>query len=63
MPYSWDWVNTGDEEYVDGERRILTESYIVREPDRSIYCFTSRYKAGYERALVIAEAMNSRRDP
>jgi hypothetical protein len=57
--YSWDWVNTGDEEYIDGERRTLTESYVVRRPDRSIHCFTSRYKGGYERALAIAEAMNA----
>jgi hypothetical protein len=56
--YEWDWVNTGDQEYIDGELRTLTESYIVRRPDRSIHCFTSRYKAGYERALAIAAAMN-----
>jgi hypothetical protein len=56
--YAWDWVNTGDEAYIEGKRRILTESYVVRRPDRSILCFTSRYKAGYKDALDIAAAMN-----
>ena len=23
--YSWDWVNTGDQEYIDGELRTLTK--------------------------------------
>lgn len=57
--YRWDWVNTGDEEYVAGERRTLTESYVVRGPDGSIFCFTSRYKGGYEDAMTIARAMNA----
>jgi hypothetical protein len=56
--YEWGWVNTGDEAYIDGLRRTLTESYVVRSPDGSILCFTSRYKPGYERALAIAAAMN-----
>jgi S1-C subfamily serine protease len=63
VSYAWDWVNTGDEEYIDGERRTLTESYVVRRPDRSILCFTSRYKGGYERALAIAAAMNQNDSP
>jgi hypothetical protein len=58
MRYVWDWVNTGDEEYIEGERRKLTESYVVRRPDGTILCFTNRYKRGYEGALAIAAAMN-----
>ena len=60
LPYRWDWVNTGDEEYMPGEGRArrLTESYVVRSPDHSILCFTSRYQSGYQAALRIADALN-----
>ena len=59
--YVWDWVNTGDEVYVaeEGRTRTVSESYVVRKPDGSILCFTSRYKRGYEEALAIAAAMNT----
>lgn len=59
--YVWDWVNTGDEVFVveEGRTRTVSESYVVRKPDGSILCFTSRYKRGYEEALSIAAAMNA----
>lgn len=59
--YVWDWVNTGDEVFVAEESRTRTvrESYVVRKPDGSILCFTSRYKRGYEEAQAIAAAMNA----
>lgn len=56
--YRWDWVNTGDVEYMDGNRVILAETYVVRRPDDSILCITSRYRGGYEDAVTIARVMN-----
>jgi hypothetical protein len=54
--YHWDWLNSD-------ERPTGGETYIVRTPAGVVFCYTNRYKDGYEAAVAIAEAMNARVSP